>query len=225
MAATIWSPLFLSVKISFIATLLVGILGIPLALLLARQQFPGKKLLDLLLTLPIVLPPTVVGYVLIVVFGRKGILGSYLHDWFGLSLAFTWYAAVIASCVVAMPLMIKSARAAFEATDPRMELVSYTLGKSKLYTFFHITMPLSKFGLLAGLVLAFARAMGEFGATVMFAGNIPGRTATMPLEIFSAHAAGDGGKAVVLVMIHLSVAMLMLYGVQRWEKSPWWARP
>lgn len=224
MSWQLWTPLYLSIKVSFTATLIVGLLGIPLALLLARRQFWGKRLLDLVLTLPIVLPPTVVGYLLIVVLGRRGLLGRYLYDWFGVSLAFTWEAAVVASCVVAMPLMIKSARAAFEATDPHLELVSYTLGKSRLYTFLHITMPLSKLGLLAGLVLAFARAMGEFGATIMFAGNIPGETATMPLEIFSAHTAGDNRSAALLVVIHTAVALLMLSGVQRWESRPWWSR-
>ena len=157
------------------ATLFVVIAGIGIAYLLAMKKFPGKDLLDTLFTLPLVLPPTVIGYYLIVLFGRNGLLGRSLYAATGFSIMFTWYAAVLASFVVALPLMIKTSRAAMESIDRNLVSASYTLGHSEFETFLKIILPLSKKGILAGTVLSFARAMGEFGATLMIAGNIPGK--------------------------------------------------
>jgi molybdate transport system permease protein len=177
------SALRLSLQVAIVATALNALVGIPIAYLLARRRFWGKGLLDLLVTLPLVLPPTVVGYYLIVLLGRRGVLGAPLYNLTGWTVAFTWYAAVIASTVMALPLLVRTARAAIDSVDRDLERAAYTLGRSELRTTLEVTLPLARNGILAGLVLAFARALGEFGATLMLAGNIPGRTATVPLSI------------------------------------------
>ena len=185
------------------------------AYFLARRNFPGKELLDILLTLPLVLPPTVTGYYLIMVFGRNGLIGRPIYEWTGFTIMFTWYAAVLASFVVALPLMIKTTRAAIESVDKRLINVSYTLGHGELKTFFKVILPLSKKGILAGAVLSFARAMGEFGATLMVAGNIPGKTDTMPLAIYSATAGGDRHQAEIMVIIFTVISGLFLYAANK----------
>ncbi|MDQ3585036.1 MAG: molybdate ABC transporter permease subunit, partial [Acidobacteriota bacterium] len=185
--------------------------GLALAFLLARREFRGKELLDALLTLPLVLPPTVTGYYLIVLLGRRGIFGSYLYELTGWTVAFTWQAAVIASTVVALPLMFKSARAAIESVEPRYEIAAYTLGKSEWETFWRVTLPLARRGVLAGLVLSFARALGEFGATLMLAGNIPGETQTMPLAIYEAVVAGEDERAFALALILTLISVAAVY--------------
>jgi molybdate transport system permease protein len=215
----IWESLKLSLVIVSFATVIVGILGLVFSYLLARFDFRGKELLDAVLTVPLVLPPTVTGYYLIVLLGRRGLIGSYVYDLTGWTFAFTWQGAVVAAVVVALPLMIKASRASIESVDPDYETASYTLGKSKLETFVRITLPLAKRGIIAGLVLSFARALGEFGATLMIAGNILGRTQTMPLAIYEAVAAGDDHTAQALALILTAISILAVYLTNKISRS------
>ena len=207
----IWSAFKLSALVVSFATLAVALLGTVLAFLLARREFRGKEVLDSLVTLPMVLPPTVTGYYLILLLGRRGLLGKYLFALTGWTVAFTWQAAAIAAGVMALPLMVKSARAALETIDRRYEMVSFSLGKSELETFFRVTLPLAKRGILAGVVLSFARALGEFGATLMLAGNIQGKTQTMPLAIYEAFISGEDGKAQIMAVILTVTSVAVIY--------------
>jgi molybdate transport system permease protein len=169
--------------------------------------------------MPLVLPPTVTGYYLIVLLGRRGLIGSYIYDLTGWSFAFTWQGAVVAGFVVALPLMIKASRASIESVDPDYEIASYTLGKGEMSTFFRVTLPLAKRGVIAGLVLSFARALGEFGATLMIAGNIPGKTQTMPLAIYEAVASGDDQRAAILALILTAISVAAVYLTNRISRS------
>lgn len=214
MSAETLGALGLSIQVAVLATLLNALLGIPLAYLLARRPFRGRALVDLLVTLPLVLPPTVTGYYLIVLLGRRGWLGAPVYAWTGWSVAFTWYAAVIAATVMALPLLVRTARAAIESVDRELEKAAFTLGRSEWRTALEVTLPLARNGIIAGLVLAFARALGEFGATLMLAGNIPGKTTTVPLAIYTAVQTGEMGEAVLLVvaLTLLSCGVLMVAG-------------
>jgi molybdate transport system permease protein len=214
MSADTLGALGLSIRVAVFATLLNALLGIPLAYLLARRAFRGRALVDLLVTLPLVLPPTVTGYYLIVLLGRRGWLGAPVYAWTGWSVAFTWYAAVIAATVMALPLLVRTARAAIESVDRELEKAAFTLGRSEWRTALEVTLPLARNGIVAGLVLAFARALGEFGATLMLAGNIPGKTTTVPLAIYTAVQTGEMGEAVLLVvaLTILSCVVLMVAG-------------
>jgi molybdate transport system permease protein len=209
-----WDALALSVQVAVAATFLNAVLGIPLAYVLARRVFRGKTVIDLLVTLPLVLPPTVTGYYLIVLLGRRGWLGAPFYEVTGWTLAFTWYAAVVAATVMALPLLVRTARAAIESVDRDLEKAAYTLGRPEWRTALEVTLPLAGRGILAGLVLAFARALGEFGATLMLAGNIPGRTQTVPLAIYTAVQTGEAAEALVLVaaLTALSCAVLLAAG-------------
>jgi molybdate transport system permease protein len=211
----LWQALRLSVMVVSVATLAVAVAGTALGYLLAKRRFRGKEVLDAVLTLPMVLPPTVTGYYLILLLGRRGLIGHPLYQLTGWSIAFTWFAAVIAATVIALPLMVRSARAAIESVDPRYEIASYTLGKSEFETFFRITLPLARRGILAGIVLSFARAFGEFGATLMLAGNIPGRTQTMPLAIFEAVVSGEDERARWIALILTGVSVTVVYLTNR----------
>jgi len=211
----IWHALRLSLLVVSIATIGIAVVGTAFGFLLAKRRFRGKDLLDAVLTLPMVLPPTVTGYYLILVLGRRGLLGESLYALTGWSVTFTWAAAVIASTIVALPLMIKSARAAIESVNPEYEIASYIMGKSELQTFFRITLPLAGRGLLAGLVLSFARAFGEFGATLMLAGNIPGKTQTMPLAIYEAVVSGEDARATWLALILTGISIAVVYLTNR----------
>src|SRR5499425_1006711 len=193
------SALGLSIRVAIAATVLNALIGIPLAYLLARRPFRGRALLYLLVTLPLVLPPTVTGYYLILLLGRRGVLGAPLYAATGWTVAFTWYAAVIAATVMALPLLVRTARAAIESVDRDLERAAHTLGRPEWRTALEVTLPLARNGILAGLVLAFARALGEFGATLMLAGNIPGKTQTLPLSIYTAVQTGEAGQAMTLV--------------------------
>jgi molybdate transport system permease protein len=206
-----WSALRLSVLVVTVATTLVAVVGTGLGFLLAKRQFRGKELCDAFITLPMVLPPTVTGYYLIVLLGKRGLIGRYLFQLTGWTPAFRWQGAAIAAGVMALPIMVKSARAALESVDARYELVSFSLGKGDLETFFRITLPLASRGLLAGLVLSFARALGEFGATLMLAGNIPGKTQTMPLAIFEAFVSGEDREAQTMALILTAVSIVTIY--------------
>jgi molybdate transport system permease protein len=207
----ILSALGLSIRVACLATVLNALLGIPLAYLLARKAFPGRTLVDLLVTLPLVLPPTVTGYYLIVLLGRRGWLGGPLYALTGWSVTFTWYAAVIAATVMAFPLLVRTARAAIESVDRDLVRAAFTLGRSEWRTVLEVTLPLARKGILAGLVLAFARALGEFGATLMLAGNIPGRTTTVPLAIYTAVQTGESGEAFVLVAVLTMVSCAVIW--------------
>jgi molybdate transport system permease protein len=218
MDSSVLFSLRLSLQVALTATMFVMIVGTGIAYLLAMKQFRGKELLDMLCTLPLVLPPTVIGYYLIVLFGRNGLLGNYLYSWTGFSIMFTWYAAVLASFVVALPLMIKTTRAAIESIDRNLINASFTLGHSTLETLFSIVLPLAKKGIIAGAVLSFARAMGEFGATLMVAGNIPGRTDTMPLAVYSSASSGDWSKANLMVLLFTLISGSFLYVANRLSK-------
>lgn len=197
-APDIYTPLFLSLKVACLATLISLIAGVAFAFLVSRRDFPGREVLDAACTLPLVLPPTVLGYYLLTLLGRNGIIGTFLQDWFGISLIFTWKGAVIAASIVSFPLLYKSARAALEGIDKDYEDAARTLGASEWGVFFRVSLPLARRSILAGVMLAFARALGEFGATLMVAGNMPGRTQTLPLAIYSAVQAGDDQTANIL---------------------------
>jgi len=185
---------------------------------MAKKRFWGRDLLEAAITLPLVLPPSVVGYGLLVLIGVHGPLGSFLNQ-FGLSLVFTWVAVVIAATVVAFPLMYQSARAAFTSVNPGLEKAARTLGAGELRIFFTVTLPLAWPGIMSGLVLAFARAIGEFGATLMVAGNIPGKTQTIPLAIYFAVESGDTATANALVGIITVFCFLLVFWVNRWNKK------
>jgi molybdate transport system permease protein len=207
----IWEPLKLSLLVVSLSVLVVGVLGVLLGFILAKGRFVGQEVLGSFVTLPLVLPPTVTGYYLIILLGRHGLLGEFLFRVTGWTISFTWQAAVVAAVVLSLPLMVLSARAAIEGVNPQYEIASYTLGKSRLATFFLITLPLARRGLLAGLVLSFTRALGEFGATFMLAGNIPGRTQTMPLAIYEAVMSGDDKRAQVLALILTAISVGAVY--------------
>lgn len=204
----------LSLQVALLATLVVAALGTLAGWLLARRRFPGRELLDALLSLPLVLPPTVTGYYLIALLGRRGLLGEPLYAATGWSIPFTWIACNVAAAVMAFPLMYRSARVAFEELDSRHELTAASLGLGRVATFFRVTLPLARRGLLAGVVLAFARALGEFGATLMLAGNIPGRTQTLPLAIYEAFSMGDDETALLLsgLLTAVSVTVMLIAG-------------
>jgi molybdate transport system permease protein len=208
-------PLALTLKVAIIATLLALISGGLGGYLLARYRFPGRELVDALGTLPLVMPPTVLGYYLIVLIGRRGWIGGWLSETFGINLMFTWQGAVLASAIVAFPLVFKSARAAFEGVDTQLENAARTLGVSELGVFLRITLPLAWRGILAGTMLAFARAMGEFGATLMVAGNIPGKTQTLSLAVYDAVQAGQDDLANFLVLLTSVVVVAILMGSGR----------
>jgi molybdate transport system permease protein len=211
----IWHALKLSLIVVSLATIIISVVGTALGFLLAKRKFRGKDLLDAVLTLPMVLPPTVIGYYLILLLGRRGLLGSPLYNLTGWTVTFTWVAAVIASALIALPLMVKSARAAIESVDPEYEIASRILGKSELETFFRITLPLAGRGIVAGVVLSFARAFGEFGATLMLAGNIPGKTQTMPLAIYEAVISGEEEQAKWLALILTGISITVVYLTNR----------
>ncbi|WP_321807747.1 molybdate ABC transporter permease subunit [Burkholderia sp. BCC1993] len=204
-----WVPLLLSLKVAGWATALDIVLGVAAAFVLARWRSPLRDVVDSLLTLPLVLPPTVLGYYLLVLLGRRGVFGAWL-DTLGIELVFTWQGAVIASMVVAFPLILKSARTAFESVDPHLERAARTLGLGEAAVFFRVTLPLATRGILAGALLAFARALGEFGATLMIAGNLPGRTQTLSVAIYAAVQAGDDSTANFLVLVTSITCVLVL---------------
>jgi molybdate transport system permease protein len=186
-------------------------IGIMLAWILARRNFPGKTLLDGLIHLPLVLPPVVIGYMLLVLLGRKGVIGAPLHEAFGISFAFNWKGAALASAVVAFPLLVRAIRLSMEAVDQGLEAAARTLGAGPMRVFFTITIPLVVPGILTGVILAFARSLGEFGATITFVSNIPGETRTLPLALYTLTQVPDGDAgALRLCVISVIVAMLAL---------------
>ncbi len=209
-----WSPVLLSLQVTAVATLLILVIGLSLAWLLARWHFAGQTLVETVINLPLVLPPSVVGYYLLVGLGR----GSPRVEWLGIRLLFTWPAAVLAATVVGLPLMVQAARAALASVDPALENAARTLGSSELEIFWRVTLPLARRGILAGLVLGSIRALGEFGATLMIAGNIPGRTQTLPLAIYDAVQNQQYGLANQMVLLMTVLGFLSLWWVRRIEQ-------
>jgi molybdate transport system permease protein len=205
-----WQTLLLTLKVASLATLYALVLGVTLAWVFARFRFIGRDVLDAMLTLPMVLPPTVLGYYLLVLFGRSSALGAWLEEHLGIQLVFTWKGAVIAAAIVAFPLVFKSARAAFEDVEKNMEQAARMLGSREIGVFFRVSLPLAMRGIVAGMLLAFARAMGEFGATLMVAGNLPGRTQTLSLAVYDAVQAGDDARAGALVLLISAVCVVLL---------------
>ncbi|MED7951903.1 ABC transporter permease [Streptomyces sp. BE303] len=216
----VWEALRLSLVCATAATGVSLVLGVPLAWLLARTELPGRRLIRALVTLPLVLPPVVGGVALLLVLGRRGIVGSWLDSAFGLTLPFTTTGVVIAEAFVAMPFLVISVEGALRAADPRYEEAAATLGASRLTTFRRVTLPLIAPGIGAGAVLAWARALGEFGATITFAGNFPGRTQTMPLAVYLAMES-DPEAAIALSLVLLVVSVAVLAGLrERWMSTP-----
>ncbi|MDX7989937.1 molybdate ABC transporter permease subunit [Xenorhabdus littoralis] len=218
-----WQAILLSLKISGIAVLFSLPFGILMAWMLARCQFFGKSLLDSIIHLPLVLPPVVVGYLLLISMGRRGVIGEFFYDWFGVSFAFNWTGAALASAVVAFPLMVRAIRLSLENIDRRLEQAAHTLGASSLKVFFTITLPLSLPGIIVGAVLAFARSLGEFGATITFVSNIPGETRTIPLAMYTlleTPGAETAAARLCIIAIMLALISLMLSEwLARWGKK------
>lgn len=214
-----WSAVQLSLQVALTSTLVSLPFGTALGYLLARRQFPGKTLVETGLNLPLVLPPVVTGYLLLVLLGRHGWIGGVLERWFGLAFVFDWKGAAVASAVMAFPLMVRAMRLAFAAVDPRLEQMARTLGAGRAETFFRISLPLARRGIIAGSVLAFARSIGEFGATIMIAGNIPGQTQTIPVFIYTEINSPGGmeqSRRLVLVAVGIAAAALLL--AEYWDR-------
>ena len=211
LSADEWRAVTLSLRVSAVATAVSLPLGILVAYALARWEFRGRQLLNGLVHLPLILPPVVTGYLLLITFGRKGYVGQFLDQWFGIVLAFRWTGAALAAAVMAFPLMVRAIRLAVEAVDPKLEAAASTLGASRLWVFATVTLPLVLPGVIAGAILAFAKAMGEFGATITFVSNIPGQTQTLPSAIYAwMQVPGGDDRAFRLVLVAIAIAMAAL---------------
>ena len=210
-----WDPIVLSLEVACAATLVAGVLGTLLGALLARYRFPGRELIDVLVTAPMVLPPTVLGYYALVSLGRKSLLGRAYEALTGSSIVFSKTGAIVAATIAALPFVLKSARVALEGVDPRLLGAAATLGAGPLRIFARVQLPLARAGIAAGFALGFARSLGEFGITLMVAGNLPGETQTGALAIYDAVQAGRDGDALGLVAVMTLIAIAILYGVNR----------
>lgn len=213
-----WNALALSLRVALVATCTTLPIAIALAYWLARTEFRGKWLIEAVVSLPIVLPPVVTGYLLLVLFGRNGPLGGMLESTLGIRVVFDWKGAAIASAVMGFPLMVRAIRVAFTSVDRRLEDASRTLGVGPWGTFFRVTLPLAKHGVWAGTLLGFARSLGEFGATIMIAGNIPGRTQTAPLYIYQAVSAPGGMEASARMVVLLALLAALAVGISEWAQ-------
>lgn len=212
------SPIILSLKIASIATVFSFVLGILFAYILNRKNVPGKNIWETVLILPMILPPSVTGYLLLIAFGKRGVIGAFLMERFGIQIVFTWIGAVIAACVVSLPLMYQNAKSAFISIDPIYEKAAETLGSSEWKIFRTVTFPLAWPGIISGVILSFARAIGEFGATLMIAGNIPGKTQTMPTAIYFAVESGNTDMANSLVLIMVIFSFSVIFALNVWLK-------
>lgn len=208
----------ITIKVASISTAVAFLFSVALAYALSRRPFPGRRVVDSLCTLPIVLPPTVLGYMLLLVIGRKGVLGAWLAQ-MGINLIFSWQGAVLAATVVIFPLIYKSARAAFDGVDHNLENAARSLGAGEFKVFFRVSLPLARNGILAGTLLAFARGMGEFGATLMIAGNIPGKTQTLALAVYDSFSAGKDAQAAALAALAVGLCLVVLLGAD-WLFTP-----
>jgi molybdate transport system permease protein len=214
-----FSPIALSLKIASVATIFSFLLGNFFAYIINKKNIPGKNIWETVLILPMILPPSVMGYLLLIAFGKRGPIGSFLLTRFGVQVVFTWVGAVIAACVVSLPLMYQNVKAAFVSTDPIYEQAARTLGSSEWRIFRTVTFPLAWPGVISGVALAFARALGEFGATLMIAGNIPGKTQTIPTAIYFAVEAGRSETANTLVLIMTLFSFALIFGLNAWLKK------
>lgn len=207
-----WQAVAMSLRVSFWATLVSLPLGVAVAFALARGRFRGKQILNGLVHLPLILPPVVTGYALLLTFGRKGPVGAVLDEWFGIVLAFRWTGAALAAAIMAFPLLVRAIKLSIDAVDPKLEQAASTLGASRVWVFVTVTLPLILPGILAGAILAFAKAMGEFGATITFVANIPGQTQTLPSAIYAfLQVPGGDDDAFRLVAVAVGVAMAALF--------------
>jgi molybdate transport system permease protein len=218
MAVIDWFPIKLSLLVASAATVIALVVGAAIALLLARGRFFGRDVIDAVISLPLVLPPTVLGYYLLVLLGTRSFLGAFLYNRFGIRLTFTVFAAVLAATVHSLPLVTKSLRASFESVDPSLEEAARTLGLGRAGVFFRVTLPVAGRGVLAATALAFARALGDFGVTIMIAGNIPGKTQTASVAIYDAVQAGRDNEAFTLSIIVSLIAVGMLYLINRFGR-------
>lgn len=210
-----FSPLWISLKTAFLATIITSIIGIFISYKMANYKGRGRGFIDGIFTLPLILPPTVIGFFLLLICGKNGFVGKIFMS-FNKNIIFSWSATVIAATVVAFPMMYRTCRSAFEQIDKNMISAARTLGLSESKIFFKIAMPLAWPGIIGGLVLSFARALGEFGATLMIAGNIPGKTQTMPVAIFFAVEGGDMNKAMLWVLIIVAISFIMIFLLNYW---------
>ena len=210
MDSSVWITIALTLKVALWATAINLVLGVAVGWWLARKRFVGRELVDATLTLPLLLPPTVLGYYLLVLVGKRGWLGGWLQQSFGINLIFTWQGAVIAATLVSFPLVLRSARGAFEAVDPQLENAARVLGLGEWAVFARVTIPMAWPGILAGTLLVFARSLGEFGATLMVAGSIPGRTQTLSMAVYEAVQAGEDSQATFLVVVTSVVCIAVL---------------
>ncbi len=213
------SPILLSLKIATIATIFSFVLGVFFAYILNRKKVPGKSIWETLLIMPMVLPPSVMGYLLLIAFGKRGLIGGFLLETFHIQIVFTWVAAVIASCIVSLPLMYQNAKSAFISLDPIYEKAARTLGSSEWKIFRTVIFPLAWPGIISGIALSFARAVGEFGATLMVAGNIPGKTQTIPTAIYFAVESGKTDLANQLVLIMTVFSFALILALNAWLKK------
>lgn len=210
-----FSPLWISLKTAFLATIITSIIGIFISYKMANYKGRGRGVIDGVFTLPLILPPTVIGFFLLLICGKNGFVGKIFMS-FNKNIIFSWSATVIAATVVAFPMMYRTCRSAFEQIDKNMISAARTLGLSETKIFFKIAIPLAWPGIIGGLVLSFARALGEFGATLMIAGNIPGKTQTMPVAIFFAVEGGDMNKAMLWVLIIVAISFIMIFLLNYW---------
>jgi molybdate transport system permease protein len=215
-----WAPLLLSLQVAAIATVTATVFGVALATLLATRRFPGRDLIDVLVTTPMVLPPTVLGYYVLVAVGRRSVLGQTFEHLTGSSIVFTRTGAVVAASIGSLPLIAKGARTALQAVDPTLVRAAYTLGAGRLRTYFAVRIPLAMPGILAGVMLGFARALGDFGVTLMVAGDIPGETQTASLAIYDAIQGNREAEAVGMIAVLSAVAIATLYLVNKLTKAP-----
>ncbi len=206
-----WRLVWFTVWVSLLSTLLILPFGLAISWLLARRQWPGKSIVETLISLPLVMPPVATGLILLKLLGRRGAIGGFLHRQFDMDIVFTWRAVVMALCVMSFPLLVRSVRVAFEEINPRLEQIARTLGAGNLRVFCTITLPLASRGIVGGMLLAFARALGEFGATIMVAGNIPGRTSTLSLAIFQDVQLGRDAAAFRLLGVSVVLAFAAVW--------------
>jgi len=206
-----WQIVWFTTWVSALSTLIILPFGLAAAWMLARFEWPGKSLVETLISLPLVMPPVATGLILLKLLGRRGPIGSFLHDHLGLDIVFTWKGVLVSLAVMSFPLLVRSARVAFEEVSPRLEQIARTLGAGDWRVFFTITMPLAARGIVAGMILSFARALGEFGATIMVAGNIPGQTSTLSLDIFQAVQLGQDNHAYRMLAISTVLAFLAVW--------------
>jgi len=207
-----WQIVWFTAWVSVLSTLVITPFGLALAWVLARHHWPGKSIVETFVSLPLVMPPVATGLILLEIFGRRGVIGGFLHDRLDLDIIFTWRAVLLALSVMSLPLLVRSARVAFENVNPRLEQIARTLGAGNWRVFFTITIPLAARGIVAGMMLAFARALGEFGATIMIAGNIPGKTSTISLAIFQNVQLGEEAHAFRLLGVSVILAFAAVWG-------------